>query len=341
MYDNAEVSKEEVVTLCCHATHHVRLQQMEYSENDGLYAMYSSGQAQDAIFMRRWLHYFITEVYKSHFKWVGFNYLANKGLDLDLWAESMKDGCHPDFFTLLTLNFLLETHMAVHIKNNKIWMSMDNPLDNHQDLLDRWEYHLVYLGRGIFVELVKRQHRLVIVESNDIKTRELGCLTFNKEETLNSIIYRGLGRAIGPIDKPSKPFIKDIVIKLEPFSTADPSRSGINDEPDSGISEPKIDGRNSNNEESMLGTDPGNLPKTRPKENAPSDSADDWSVPGTDPGTKICIPMDSPGVLATDPGFREIDSTNKPRETVADQGNKPNTPPYPEESVNLLSLENL
>ena len=129
--------------------------------------MYGSREGQDAAFMRCWLHYFITEVYKSHFKHVGFNYLAKKGLDIDLWVESIKDGCRPDFFTLFTLNMLLEMHVTVHIKDNKIWTSMDNPLDNHQDLLDRCEYHLVYLGCGSFVKLVKRQHSLIVVESND------------------------------------------------------------------------------------------------------------------------------------------------------------------------------
>ena len=75
---------------------------------------------------------------------------------------------------------LLETHVAVHIKDNKIWTSMDNPTDNHQDLLDRCEFHLAYLGCGIFIELVKSQHPLIVVDSTeDIKMIELGCLTFD------------------------------------------------------------------------------------------------------------------------------------------------------------------
>ena len=102
--------------------------------------------------------------------------------------------------------------MAVHIGDNKIWTSLDNPPDNHQDLLDRCEYHLAYLGHGIFVELVKRQHPVIEVDSTeDIKVIELGYLTFDEEEMLNSVIYRGLGRAIDPGDagdKVDKPFEK-------------------------------------------------------------------------------------------------------------------------------------
>ena len=69
--------------------------------------------------MREWLHYFITVVYKVHFRRIGLIYLANKGLNLELWAESIKDGHRPDFFVLLALNPLLETHAVVHISNGK------------------------------------------------------------------------------------------------------------------------------------------------------------------------------------------------------------------------------
>ena len=228
MYDNTQVSKEEMVTLCCRTTHFVRLQQMEYKENDGLYAMYGSREGQNAAFMREWLHYFVTEVYKSHFKWIGYNYLAKKGLDLDLWAESIKDGHRPDFLTLFALNALLEMHAAVHIKDNKIWTSMNDPPDDHNELLERFEYHLVYLGQGNFVELVKRQHPLIMVNSTeDITTIEIGCFTFDEEETLNSVIYRGLRWGIDPSDKTKKtgiPFVKDL-IKQEPETSINNAES--------------------------------------------------------------------------------------------------------------------
>ena len=54
--------------------------------------------------------------------------------------------------------------------------------------------HLVYLGRGLFVELIERKWPLTIVEENaDTKTVIIGELTFDEQDTLNKVIYCGLG----------------------------------------------------------------------------------------------------------------------------------------------------
>ena len=51
--------------------------------------------------MHRWLYYFVTEAYKKHFARIGFNYLVSKGLDLDSWAECIKDGRKGDFLCFM------------------------------------------------------------------------------------------------------------------------------------------------------------------------------------------------------------------------------------------------
>ena len=65
---------------------------------------------------------------------------------------------------------------------------------------------------------------MVIIKSNeDIKTLEIGCLTFDDEETLSSVIFRGLGKALDPTEANKKlgiPFCKDI-IKEEPTEQDD------------------------------------------------------------------------------------------------------------------------
>ena len=66
--ETAKVCKEDVAQLHCRTTHCVHLQQQEYSENDGLYAIYGNRVRQSPGFMREWLHYFITVVYKVHFR---------------------------------------------------------------------------------------------------------------------------------------------------------------------------------------------------------------------------------------------------------------------------------
>ena len=118
---------------------------------------------------------------------------------MELWAESIKGGHHPDFFVLLALNALLETHAVVHISNGKTWTTLNDPPENHDRILERCEYHLAYLGRGNFVELVERQRPLITVHSDEeVKTIEIDRLTFDEEETLNSVISKGLGRALDP-----------------------------------------------------------------------------------------------------------------------------------------------
>ena len=134
--ETAKVQKEDVVQLQCRTTHCVCLQQQEYNENDGLYVIYGNRVRQSPEFMREWLHYFITVVYKVHFRRIGSTYLANKELDLELWAESIKDGRHPDFFVLFALNALLETHAVIHINEGKTWIILNDPPENHDHILE-------------------------------------------------------------------------------------------------------------------------------------------------------------------------------------------------------------
>ena len=94
---------------------------------------------------------------------------------------------------LLALNALLETHAVVHISNNQMWTTLNDPPESHDRILERCDYHLVYLGKGNFIELAERQRPLIVIHTDDdIKTVEIGSLTFDEEETLNSVISKGL-----------------------------------------------------------------------------------------------------------------------------------------------------
>ena len=55
-------------------------------------------------------------------------------------------------------------------------------------------FHLVYLGRGLFVELTERKQPLIVAdEDTDTKTIVIGELTFDECDTLDKVIYHGLG----------------------------------------------------------------------------------------------------------------------------------------------------
>ena len=179
---------------------------------------------------------------------------------------------------------------------------MDNPPDNHQEILNRCEYHLAYLGLDNFIELVKRQHPLIVVESTeDIKTIELRCLTFDEEETLNGIIFQGLGRAIDPEDNTGKPFVKDIIVKKEPniemINSSDETILNMGaSEKQNNMEKTLFEDHDNHEDRSVPGTHPSKLPKSQ-SDNIRDKIGDTWdntsvlgmdpndmSVPGTDPG---------------------------------------------------------
>ena len=73
-----------------------------------------------------------------------------------------------------------------------MWTTLNDPPKNHDRILEHCDYHLVYLGNGNFIELAERQRPLIVIHTDDdIKTVEIGSLTFDEEETLNSVISKG------------------------------------------------------------------------------------------------------------------------------------------------------
>ena len=148
VHDTEKLQKGNLVELCCCTTHCVRIAHVAHGEGDGLYAIFANCAGQDVMFMQCWLHYFIMNAYRIHFKCIGFNYLSRKGLDLDLWAEAIQDGWRADFFILYALSALLEIHALVHLRDGGIWLTMENPPDTHNELLSHCELHLAYMGWG-------------------------------------------------------------------------------------------------------------------------------------------------------------------------------------------------
>ena len=136
----------------------------------------------------------MTTVYHKNFEIAGHHCLEPKGLTLDLWSNSIEDGQKGDFLSLYGLNLLLDTHTLVHLNNNQIWTTIKNPPKSHDDLIAMCNFHLVYLQRGLFVELIERKHPLIVVdETTDTKSIVMGELTSDKCDTLDKVIYRGLG----------------------------------------------------------------------------------------------------------------------------------------------------
>ena len=143
-------------------------------------------------------------VYPKNFECAGYHCLTAKGLTLDIWSDSIEDGWKGDFLSLYGLNLMLDTHTVVHLSNDRLWTTIKNPPKNHDMLLAMCNFHLVYLGRGLFVELIERKCPLIVVEETaDVKTILIGELTFDESETLDRVINRGLGVRVNRHSMPS------------------------------------------------------------------------------------------------------------------------------------------
>ena len=121
---------------------------------------------------------------------------------------------------------LIETHVVVHTKGGKVWMTLESPPDDHCELLKRCDFHLAYMEHGLLIDLVQHKNPLVIVDSTeDVKTVELRCLTCDENETVDSIVFKGLGFAKRPSENTGIPFIKDLLgltIKKKSEQETDP-----------------------------------------------------------------------------------------------------------------------
>ena len=127
---------------------------------------------------------------------VGEEYLNRKRLTFDLWRESIKDGRKGDVLVLLGLNYLMGSHTMVHLHGNRLWTTLQDKL-NHDEMVLKCDFHLVYLGWGIFAELCKRPEPLVEIEGDaNVMSLVIGTLTSNEQTVINKLSKLGLGSAI-------------------------------------------------------------------------------------------------------------------------------------------------
>ena len=188
-----KISREEMVSLPCWATHQIKPRSLRIPENDNLYAIYSPHIKQDIDFLRKWLKTFVISNH-AHFEECALEYLQSKGMSLDIWMDALCDGCKGDTLTLYGLSMILDVHTVVHLCNGKIWTIMDSPPDEHSDLISKCLIHAAYLCRGLFVELVKHDKPLEIIKSNNgARSYVVGELTIIEQKTFHKTLRTGSG----------------------------------------------------------------------------------------------------------------------------------------------------
>ena len=105
--------------------------------------------------MRRWITYFVKQ-YPIQISHKAKAYLDLKRLSLDEWLGCVQEGRRGDILCVYLLSLATGVHTFVHLRNNKIWCTLQNVPTSHYELQNQCEQHLVYLGYGIFLRMQRR-----------------------------------------------------------------------------------------------------------------------------------------------------------------------------------------
>ena len=163
--------------------------------DEDLYRIFGGLVNQEVSFMRQWVHCF-TLTHKGFITNLTKIYLKGKGLKLGTWLKGIKDGRRPDILGLFLLCVITGTHCFIHTRVG-IWTTLFEEPSTHQELIQRCNLHLGYLGHGIYVEFIPRTEtvsyeifhvpKLVNVDMNS-KPVTLGTLTADEEGTLHALL---------------------------------------------------------------------------------------------------------------------------------------------------------
>ena len=192
IYENMRIIRGELTNFDCIVTHKVKAQPVGVSENDNLYSVFAHRIGESVAFICQWLKFFAL-TNKKNLNLRATDYMASKGLNFDTWLGSIDDGCKGDVFTLFCLCMLQDVHATVHLRNGKYWTSMKEPSSNHYINIERSHIHLAYLGRGLYIELVKRDIPLQIITGATKDLIVLVTLESEERSILDLAMYQGLG----------------------------------------------------------------------------------------------------------------------------------------------------
>ena len=125
-------------------------------------------------------------------------YLASRVLTFDNLTDSISYGRKGDILALCGLCMLFNKHAVVHLHNGVIWSVLYTLSTDHLNDLYKCNVHLCYLGRGLFIELVKCEAPLIILEDIKKNVQSLvgGELSVDESTTYDNILCKGLGVAL-------------------------------------------------------------------------------------------------------------------------------------------------
>ena len=88
---------------------------------------------------------------------------------------------------------LLDAHIVLHLHNGEVWSTLQNVPTDHGEVVSQCLIHLVYLGRGLYIELTRQETPLVVVPLNitampNVESLVVGELTVAETQTSNQTL---------------------------------------------------------------------------------------------------------------------------------------------------------
>ena len=123
-------------------------------EDDNLNVIYGPKVSQTPYFVHQWLHTFLLS-YQGFFEERGDFYLQTKGMSFETWLEAVINGRKGDVLTFFALNILTHMHIYVHLHDGVHLTTLKYVPSMHEDIIKCCDVHLLYLGCGLYVELME------------------------------------------------------------------------------------------------------------------------------------------------------------------------------------------
>ena len=106
--------------------------------NDHLYTIYKRKQLETAALMRKLASFFVCRYQKKLTNCVK-DYLESKKLTLDNWLRCVKENRCGDILCIYMLSLVSGVHTCVHLKDKKIWNTLQVVPLLHHELISRCE----------------------------------------------------------------------------------------------------------------------------------------------------------------------------------------------------------
>ena len=153
------VLENDLHELKCYSDYELEAPLNHFSDsmlNNHLYTMYKKGKLETPELMWKLLCFFMKH-YRKILEPRVTEYLHAKKLTLDDWLNAIKSNRRGDIVCVFFLSMVTGNHTAIHLKNDKVWSTLKMVPLLYDNLVERCEIHLVYMGFGIFLWLKKWQ----------------------------------------------------------------------------------------------------------------------------------------------------------------------------------------